>query len=133
MIFILYNLPNCLSVMKKQPQIYRDVSLILDFWMNRKWSDSIPKIWRFTIYSSVIGYVLEMVSASSDAYEMSEGREENIRKIISNLNKVMLVSRVFSENGVISYKQINYLDELSEKINSQAKKWLNSIKSKKDK
>ncbi len=118
--------------MRKMPQIYRDVSLILDFWMNRKWSDSIPKIWRFTIYSKVLEYILEMVSASSDAYDMHEGREENIRKIISNLDKVMIVSRVFSENGVIGCRQMNRLDELAEKVNEQAKKWLNSIKHKKN-
>ena len=117
--------------MNKTPQIYRDISLVLEFWMAHKWNESIPKIWRFTIYSHTLDYILEMVSASADAYEMQEGKEENIKKIISNLNKVRLITRMFFEKKVISVKQMNHIDEIYEKISNQANKWLNSIKHKK--
>ena len=66
--------------------------------MGKKWSDSIPKIYRFSVYPQVLGYVLEMGSASSDAYELKDGKEENIKKVISNLNKMRLVTRMFCEN-----------------------------------
>lgn len=68
----------------KDPQIYRDVEIVLDFFMHRGWTDSLPKVWRFTVYPLVIGYILDMLSASADAYEVQEGRVENIGRVISN-------------------------------------------------
>jgi hypothetical protein len=70
------------------PQIYRDIELILEFYTNRGWSDSLPKVWRFTIYPLAIDYILTMLSSASDGYNIKEGREKNILTIISNLNKI---------------------------------------------
>ena len=112
------------------PQIYRDITQVLEFFTKKGWSENMPKVWRFTLYPVMIDYILTMLSASADAYDMQEGREANIRKVISNLRKTMSLTRVFREAGVISIRQGDYLDRFYEKIDGQTHKWLKSVKKK---
>lgn len=56
------------------PQIYRDITQVLEFFTKKGWSENMPKVWRFTLYTVVIDYILTMLSASADAYDMQEGR-----------------------------------------------------------
>ena len=112
----------------KEFQIYRDITLLLEYWMHRGWSESLPKIWRFTIYPSGLNYLLEMLSASSDAYEFQDERLRNINIVISNLRKFQTICRQLNEKDIISNKQMDYLTDIINKIDTQSKKWKNSVK-----
>ena len=49
------------------PQIYRDITQVLEFFTKKGWSENMPKVWRFTLYPVVIDYILTMLSASDVA------------------------------------------------------------------
>ena len=112
---------------RNNAQIYSDITKVLVFWMNKKWVDNIPKIWRHNIYGKCLEYVLEMLSASCDAYNFTRYKEENIRRIISNLYKIKFITRQFFENHILDCRKMNNLDEIYEKIEEQARKWLNNV------
>ena len=110
------------------PQVYCDITEVLNYFAKKDYSNSLPKVYRFTIYPLLLDYLLNMLSAAAEAYEIKEGRLENIGKILSNLTKVRTISRLFMDNEVLSVRQLDYLDRIYCKIENGAKKWRNSIK-----
>lgn len=74
------------------------------WFAGKDYSNSMPKVYRFTIYPLLLNYIMNMLSASADAYELKEGRVENIGKILSNLAKVRTLSRLLRKHEVLSIK-----------------------------
>jgi len=110
------------------PQVYCDIEEVLMWFGSKEYSSSMPKVYRFTIYPLLLDYIMNMLSAAADAYELKEGRVENINKILSNLAKVRTVSRLLRKHEILSLRQHDYLDRVYVKIETGAKKWRSASK-----
>ena len=58
------------------PQVYCDIEEVLMWFAGKDYSNSMPKVYRFTIYPLLLDYIMNMLSAAADAYELKEGRVE---------------------------------------------------------
>ena len=100
--------------------------MVLLYFTDEKRYKNIPKMWRFTLYPAILNYIVEMMTASADAFDFQEDRVKNIVKIMSSLRKVRAMTRVFMERRIISAKQSEYLSEIYDDIENQATKWKKS-------
>jgi len=112
----------------KKPLVYRTIQSVFSCWIQKSFYADMPKMWRFTIYTSGINHILQMISDCSDAYESVDNRVAHLDSLISNLRKVQTITRAFCESHVISIKKMDYLDKQYESINTQVQKWRNSLK-----
>lgn len=112
--------------MKRDPQIFRKCEMVLLYFTDDKWYKNIPKMWRFTLYPAILNCIIEMMTASADAFDFQENRISNIVRIMSSLRKVRAMTRVFKERRIISAKQSEYLSGIYDDIENQATKWKKS-------
>ena len=117
----------------KIPSVYRTIQSVFNCWIQKSFYNDMPKMWRFTIYTSGVNYILQMISDCSDAYESVDNRVAHLNSLISNLRKVQAITRAFCESHVISIKKMDYLDKQYESINTQVQKWRNSLKTSSEK